>query len=302
VLLVHGWESARDRTLPNAQFLHAAGFHVLTFDVRGHGANPPEELPVSGGEFGSDAEAGVAALLARPEVTRAGILGHSMGGIGAMLAAARDPRVEALVAVSTPADPIRLTRLTFSLANLPIPGPIAWPLAWLTTRVYVRPRRHDLREISAARAIARYRGPTLLVHGSDDAVVPPAHHERLAAAARSGRAGEIGPAAIETLVVPGGHHSWLYESPVYRRVVAEFLARSLGGPLEPAEAGARAEAVAAERLPDPDPGFTALERQPKGLRTIAELAGAPIRPADPAPIGTRGGPEPPGDHEPEAAA
>ncbi|MEI7744163.1 MAG: hypothetical protein WCK58_10510 [Chloroflexota bacterium] len=49
VVLVHGWESARDQTLPHAQFLHAAGFHVLTFDVRGHGANPPETLPVSAG-------------------------------------------------------------------------------------------------------------------------------------------------------------------------------------------------------------------------------------------------------------
>ena len=57
VVLVHGWESARDRTLPMAVFLHAAGFHCLTFDVRGHGANPAETLPISGGEFGRDATA-----------------------------------------------------------------------------------------------------------------------------------------------------------------------------------------------------------------------------------------------------
>ena len=40
VVLVHGWESARDRTLPMAVFLHAAGFHCLTFDVRGNGDEP----------------------------------------------------------------------------------------------------------------------------------------------------------------------------------------------------------------------------------------------------------------------
>src|SRR3954451_13360407 len=45
VVLVHGWESARDRTLPNAEILHAIGLHVLTFDVRAHGENPPELLP-----------------------------------------------------------------------------------------------------------------------------------------------------------------------------------------------------------------------------------------------------------------
>jgi len=33
VALVHGWESARDRTLPIAEFLVAAGFHCLTIDV-----------------------------------------------------------------------------------------------------------------------------------------------------------------------------------------------------------------------------------------------------------------------------
>ena len=59
VVLVHGWESARDRTLPMAAFLNAAGFHCLTLDIRGNGANPAEDLPLSAGEFGADALAGV---------------------------------------------------------------------------------------------------------------------------------------------------------------------------------------------------------------------------------------------------
>jgi len=144
VALVHGWESARDRLLPMAVFLHAAGFHCLAVDVRGHGANLAESLPITGGEFGSDALAAFQALIARPEVTSGAILGHSMGAIGAILAAAEDSRVGAVVATSTPADPWRLTRQTFRLARLPIPGAIAWPLAWLTARVYVRPRGHEI--------------------------------------------------------------------------------------------------------------------------------------------------------------
>src|SRR5687767_1609296 len=88
VALIHGWESARDRTLPNALFLHAAGFHCLTIDVRGHGANAAEALPLSAGEFGLDAAAAFDALLARPEVTVGAIVGHSMGAIGAILAGA----------------------------------------------------------------------------------------------------------------------------------------------------------------------------------------------------------------------
>src|SRR4029077_2151243 len=69
IVLVHGWESARHRTLPNAQFLHAIGYHVLTIDVRGHGLNAAETSPVSAGEFGTDARAAVEAVLSAARVT-----------------------------------------------------------------------------------------------------------------------------------------------------------------------------------------------------------------------------------------
>ena len=272
VVLVHGWESARDRTLPMAVFLHAAGFHCLTFDVRGHGANPPEELPLSAGEFGQDTGAAFRALLDRDEVTSGAISGHSMGGIGAILAAAADPRVAALVATSSPAGPYRLTRQTFRLARLPIPDPIAYPLAWLTTRVYLRPRGHIVSEVSATAAIARYDGPILLAHGADDTVVPASHMARLAAAARAARVDELDPAPVETLIVDAGAHSWLYEEAGYRRVVAGFLTRALGGPLEASVAEDRAAAVLAQRIPDGEAQFGAVTDTDGGLKTLAKVA------------------------------
>jgi pimeloyl-ACP methyl ester carboxylesterase len=217
VALVHGWESARDRTLPMAMFLHAAGFHCLTIDVRAHGANPPESLPMSAGEFGLDALAAFRALLARDEVTEAAISGHSMGAIGAILAAAAEPRVAAVVATSGPADPYRLTRQTFRLARLPIPDPIAYPLAWLTTRVYLKPRGHVVDEVSATTAIARYRGPILLAHGDLDQVVPFGHMSRLAAAARRARAGrDAGRQGRPTLLALRGTALSLHGRPIPR--------------------------------------------------------------------------------------
>ncbi|MGZ8514425.1 MAG: alpha/beta hydrolase family protein, partial [Candidatus Limnocylindrales bacterium] len=272
VLLVHGWESARDRTLPMAVFLHAAGFHCLAFDVRGHGANPPETLPLSAGEFGLDAAAAFRVLMDRPEVTVGAISGHSMGAIGAILAGAADPRVAAIVATSGPSDPYRLTRQTFRLAHLPIPDPIAYPLAWLTTRIYLRPRGHDVRSTSASAAFARYRGPILLTHGEQDTVMPSSHLERLARAALASRRGDPGASPVERLRIAGGQHSWLYENPIYRRAVARFLTESCGGPLDPVAAGEIAAATPAERIPDGEVRFEAMAESSSGIRTLARVA------------------------------
>lgn len=266
VVIVHGWESARDRMLPHARFLHAAGFHVLLFDVRAHGANGPDPLPISAGEFGSDARAGIRALRSRPEVTRAAVMGHSMGAAGALIAGADEPGVDAVVAISAPADPYRLTRQTFRLARLPLPDPVAWPLAWLTTRVYLRPRGHTVAEVSASRAIRDIGEPVLLIHGTDDAVVPVGHLDRLARLRRKARP----DAVTETLVVEGGQHSWLYEFGEVRAAVAGFLARALGGPLDPEEAAARAVAVDAVRLPDAE-RLSALVAEPGGVRSLARV-------------------------------
>ncbi len=297
VVLVHGWESNRDRTLPNAQVLHAAGFHVLTFDIRGHGANPAETLPISVGEFRDDAAAGLATLLARPEVTSGAFLGHSLGAVGADLAAAEaGSRCAALVSTSAPSDPRRLTRQTFRLARLPLPEPLATPLAALTSRVYVQPRGHRVAELDASRALARYAGPILLVHGSDDSVVPAWHLDLLARAAEAGRRertakGLDAGGPIERLLLPGGRHWWMYEDPTYRATIARFLSSALGGPFEPDDAAARAVAVDARRIPEPDESFAAVTYAPTRRRTVAELIGArraaPIRVPD-APVSTDG--------------
>jgi alpha-beta hydrolase superfamily lysophospholipase len=240
--------------------------------VRGHGANDRETLPITAGEFGTDALAAFRALEARPEVTVGAVLGHSMGAIGTILAAADEPRIAAVVATSAPADPWRLTRQTFRLARLPFPDVVAYPLAWLTSRVYVRPRGHGIVRTSATEALRRIRVPVLLVHGSDDAVIPLAHLRRLERVTTgTGR-----PA--ESLEIAGGQHSWLYEFPLYRRTVAAFLARSLGG-LDPAVSADRAEAVDARRLPDVVRPPTQIELEPGGLRSLARIA-SPMRVPD----------------------
>jgi fermentation-respiration switch protein FrsA (DUF1100 family) len=237
-------------------------------DIRGHGANPAETLPISAGEFGTDALAAIQMALADPLVTSVGVLGHSLGAVGAMLAAAAEPKVAAVVLTATPADPYRLTRQTFRLAHLRIPNAIAYPLAWLTTRVYLQPRGHVAADISASSGIRRYDGPVLAIHGTDDQVVPFGHLRRIVEAGRSARGDAATAAPLEILVIPGGQHSWLYEFPAYRATIGAFLAKALDGPYLPNEAAERAVGVDARRPAEPDHSFSALDARPSRVPEV----------------------------------
>jgi hypothetical protein len=108
----------------------------------------------------------------------------------------------------------------------------------------------------------------LLVHGDADLVVPVNHLDRLAREARRTRVGLPNPAPVETLVIEGGHHSWLYELPLFRATIARFLATQLGGPLDPEEAAGIAAAVPATRLPSAEVPFAATDELPGGFRTL----------------------------------
>jgi dipeptidyl aminopeptidase/acylaminoacyl peptidase len=256
IVVVHGWESNRGRTLAHVVYLHAAGFHCLVFDVRGHGGSPSETLPINVPEFAEDAAAAAHWLAARPEVSAVGVLGHSMGGAGVIVAAAREPMIRAVVSVSAPADLVRMTRQTFELSEMHIPGPIAGPLALITAGVLMAPRGHSIDDASALVAARRYRGPLLLIHGAQDHGVPVEHLELIARAAKETR--DEGDPPVETLVLPEFGHRWLYEAPEFRRQVARFFAEALGGPVSPKVAAQRAAACVVERPADPIYGFGAL--------------------------------------------
>ena len=170
----------------------------------------------------------------------------------------------------------RLTRQTFRLARLPIPDPIAYPLAWLTTHVYVRPRGHVVREISATdgdRPLPRAgpARPRRRGRRSSRPATWSASRRPRARAAPADRAPTAAP--VETLVIAGGQHSWLYEFAGYR---ARRRALPRDGARRPARARTRpariAAATPAERIPDGEARFAAVAATPGGLRTLAQVA------------------------------
>jgi len=184
----------------HVRYLHAAGFHCLVFDARGHGDSPEETLPVNVPEFAEDTAAAARWLADRPDVSAVGVLGHSMGAAGAIVAASHEPEIAAVVSLSAPADLVRMTRKTFEMAGMNIPEPIATPLAWFTAAILLVPRRHSVEDASAVAAAARYHGPLLLVHGAQDHGVPVEHLEMIGRAAAGRRTADDPP--VETLVLP----------------------------------------------------------------------------------------------------
>ena len=227
--------------------------------------------------------------------------GHSMGAIGAILAGAAEPRVAAVVATSAPADPYRLTRQTFRLAHLPIPDPIAYPLAWLTTRVYLRPRGHVVarrQRVGRDRPLPRpdpagprRRGPGRAARAPGPTRPRRPRRSRRGSGRRPGR--DPRDRAVASTrgctrtprTAPPSRGSWR---------------RALGGPLAPDEAAAIApRPPPAERIPDAEPRFAAVESEPRRLPDArpGRAAGrdAAARPATPASRRPRPWPTEPAD-------
>ncbi len=83
--------------LPDARILAAAGYSTLVMEHRSC-ANPA--LIHSGGYYESfDLEGAVDYLKSRPGIKHVGVLGFSTGGTATLLAASRDPNIEAVVAI-----------------------------------------------------------------------------------------------------------------------------------------------------------------------------------------------------------
>lgn len=219
VVFVHGFKGFRTfGFFPNlARAAAARGFAAVTFDFSHNGIGPDgadtfSALPLFAGQTHTrnlaeirrvvDVLTGGTALLPRP-ARRVGLLGHSRGGGEAVLAAAEDPRVEALVtwaAIASIVDrwtpeQVQTWRAggVVEIENartrqaMPV-GPLYW-----------RDVEENRERLDIPAAAARLSIPWLIVHGDADASVPVAEGHRLFDAA-----GEN----AELLVVEGADHGF----------------------------------------------------------------------------------------------
>jgi len=148
--------------------LAAHGLAVLRFDFRGSGDSGGDFREMTISREIEDAGAALDSLVSRPEVdpNRVGVLGLSLGGCVAACLAGRDARVRALVLWAATAHPERIRdRLAPSFGD----GDVLDMDGWGLGRAFV----DDAQHIRPLEELARYAGPSLVVHGSNDQTVPP---------------------------------------------------------------------------------------------------------------------------------
>lgn len=193
VVVMHGWGANASLMLPALAPLHAAGFAVLLLDARCHGQSdgaPFTSLP----RFAEDIEAGLDWLRQQAliDAGRLSVMGHSVGAGAALLCATRRADVRAVVSLSAFAHPREIMRSFLAEARIPYPV-----LGWYVMRHVQAVIGARFDDIAPLRSMTRLRCPVLLVHGTEDAVVPFADAQRLLAAGP--------PGLTQCLRVSGGH-------------------------------------------------------------------------------------------------
>lgn len=186
VVLVHGINSTRTgsdgQTTLLASMLVQAGYNVLMFDLRGHGISGGDQI--SGGYIERlDVLGAVDVLRDRGlSLDSIGLLGFSMGAATALLAAAGEPGVGALVVDSPYADVSDLMAQETARAT-PLPewaAPVFIPMTKLIAGVLYD---IDVGAMVPDVAVESLNYPILVVHGTTDDRIPTEQGKRVHAAA-----------------------------------------------------------------------------------------------------------------------
>jgi uncharacterized protein len=234
LVIAHGFAGARYPAM--AAHLASRGYGVLSFDFRGYGQSGGERGTVLPHEQVSDIRNAVTWLVSRPEIdpTRIAVIGSSLGGSIAIMAAAQDDRIKACVAgcpfghgdaamrnlygseekfqafmkkvEETKRTNGRLARfeIVFIPENIRNHLPAGTPMEFTATTVY------GFLALNPLDVIDRIEPrPLFIIHAADDHVVPVAEARALKA-----RAG----AHCELEVIPTGDHFIFSAPPVIERI------------------------------------------------------------------------------------
>jgi pimeloyl-ACP methyl ester carboxylesterase len=218
IVLVHGWSSNAAMMLPLARVLAGGEFSVLLYDARGHGASG-NDGPITIRKMAEDVIAGVDFLSRRSDVdqSRIGILGSSMGGSSAILAASIEHRIRAVVSISAFANPSTITKDFLHRIRVP-----SWPCHPYIFKTIERWLGSTMNEVAPEIRIDRVPAPLLLIHGEADREISPVNLRAL-----WNHASKVN--ATKVLIPNRGHYDVLRDIGC-SEAVTSFFSRHLSAP------------------------------------------------------------------------
>lgn len=210
IILVHGFKGSRVEMLSRAQFLYHAGYNVLLYDSRGCGESEGWGIAL-GAREPEDVIGAVRYLEQRSDLANKhfGALGISLGAGIVLLAAAREPALQAIVAdsawVNESPQINRMSHL-FALPLLPYEPALVDNL--------INAHLADARPLDAISHISPRA--VMLIHSADDAntTTPLAGEQQLYEAAQSPKEQWIAPSGGHTGAITA--HTAEYEQRVLR--------------------------------------------------------------------------------------
>jgi pimeloyl-ACP methyl ester carboxylesterase len=212
IIYVHGLGSNRASFLEEAAIFANHGYGGLLFDLRNSGASEGT-LTSLGFYEAQDVIGAVDFLVSQEGVEHVAAIGFSMGGGTVLLAAAQDPRIEAVIAQAA------VTSIEDNVSDsiYQLTGLTAFPFAPLVMYFGQREAGIDLSQIRPIDVIASISPrPVMLICGDQDEVVLPLNTSELYAAASTPK---------EIYIIAGaGHGGYLDLDPVhYPEAVLAFL-------------------------------------------------------------------------------
>jgi dipeptidyl aminopeptidase/acylaminoacyl peptidase len=219
VVFFHGFTGDRMEShwifIKCSRALAGAGIASLRFDFFGSGESEGEFREATLKTEIADAEDAVKFFRRQPgiDATRLGLCGLSLGGLIAASIAHR-VRVKALVLWSAVAHPPLLHSLAATLSR-PVPGRSGF--VEYEAREISPQFLKSLTTVDPLKAVARYRQPTLIIHGEKDEAVPAAHADDFFLASAA--------SFKEEIIVAGADHTFsslAWERQVIERTVAWF--------------------------------------------------------------------------------
>jgi pimeloyl-ACP methyl ester carboxylesterase len=220
VVLVHGFAANKSEVLKYAVPFHAT-YNVVAIDLRGGGRSSKSDVTFGPREK-LDLEAAIDWLERTKHPVHIAVMGNSMGGATAVIAAADDERIEAVILDSTHArvEDVLGRRLEVDEGQPSLPGtPAILAGIWLRTGLNLM----DANPVDYIPTLGRR--PLLLIHGTADQQDLPAR-----SADANYQAAQAAGVPVELHMCEGGTHGHLIDTcPAdWGRWSVDFLDRAFG--------------------------------------------------------------------------